>query len=151
MTSYVYPQRTDEPPEHRVSLDRGCSPLELRPWALRALQHRPRKRQNLGHSYTATSDKWYSPLELRPWVVRAMGYRPKTREDSGHPHISPFRRYIEEIVAAKIAEHLRTETATSLSRTTRDTASEVSTTENTTEHDGTAANLVHGLEMRSQH
>lgn len=146
MTGYVYPQRTVERPDHRVPPAKWYSPLEPRPWVLRALQYRPKKRQNSRHSHTASSEKWYSPLELRPWVVRAMGYRPQTREISGHPHLSPFRRYIEEIVVAKIAEHLGTETATRLSRATEDTASEVSAAEDTTEDGGTAANLVHGLE-----
>lgn len=136
MTDYVYPQRTVEQSEDRIPPDRWYSPLELRPWVIRALQYRPRKRKNSWHSHTETSEKWYSPLELRPWVVRAMGYRLNTREDSGQPHISPFRRYIEEIVAAKIAEHLGTETATNSS-----TAAETNTDDG-----GTGANLARGLE-----
>lgn len=104
------------------------------------------QRKDMQPKHTAPPDRWYTPIQLRPWVVRAMGYRPKTGKNLGHANKSPFRQFIEEIVAEKIAEHLGAETATSSSIAAENAAEEMSATENTTENGCAAANLVHGLE-----
>ena len=72
----------------------------------------PRRKEKRS-TYTAPVERWYTPIQLRPWVVRAMGHQPKTRTGSSSssseeegPRVSPFRQFIEEIVAAKISEHL---------------------------------------------
>lgn len=93
--------------------------------------------------HAAPADRWYTPIQFRPWIVRAITYQPKTRNGSGQPRTSPLRQLIEEIVAAKMAEHRGAETATSSSMAA---AGEASAAANTKGDRGATANLLHGVE-----
>lgn len=106
---------------------------------------KPRKKRK-HRKHIAPADRWYTPIQLRPWVVRVMGYQPRTGKVSAQPRPSPFRQFIEEIVAAKIAEHFGAQSATRSSTASENVREEASAKSSTTRDRKALRKIIHDEE-----
>ena len=104
------------------------------------------RRKKKHRKHIAPADRWYTPIQLRPWVVRVMGYQPKTGKASAQPRASPFRQFIEAIVAAKIAEHFGAQSATRSSTASETVGGGASVKSSTTGDRRAPRKVVHGEE-----